>query len=50
VKKHYFFPSITPLYLGWGNDGTNSINFPYCNSISTCSNKIYCCKIKVREL
>jgi hypothetical protein len=35
VKKHCFFPSITPLYLGWGNDGNSSINFPSCNCIST---------------
>jgi hypothetical protein len=50
VKKHYFFPNITPLYLGWGNDGTYSINFPYCNSILACSSKTYYCKIEIREL
>jgi asparagine synthetase B (glutamine-hydrolysing) len=41
---------ITPLYLGWGNDGTSSINFPSCNFISTCNSKTYYCKIEVREL
>ncbi len=46
----FFNTNITPLYLGWGNDGTNSINSPSSNSISACNNKIYCCKIESREL
>jgi asparagine synthetase B (glutamine-hydrolysing) len=41
---------ITPLYLGWGNDGTSSIKFPSCNFISTCSSRTYYCKIEVGEL
>jgi hypothetical protein len=36
---------ITTLYLVLGNDGTSSINFPFCNSILTCNNKTYRCKI-----
>ncbi len=50
LQKNTIFSSITPLYLGWGNDGTSSINFPSCNSISSCSSKTYYCKIKAREL
>ncbi len=50
TNKHYFFPNITPVYLGWGNDGTKSINFPSCNSNSTFNNKTYYCKIEAREL
>jgi len=44
------FFNITPLYPSWGNDGTNFINFPSDNSISTYSSKTYCCKIEVGEL
>jgi hypothetical protein len=50
AKKHCFFPKITPLYLGWGNDGTNTINFPSCNSILDYNNKTHYGKIKAREM
>jgi hypothetical protein len=46
----FFFLNITPLYLSWGNDGIKSINFPSCNSILAYNNKIYYCKIEIREL
>ncbi len=36
--------------FGWGNDGTNSINFPSYNSILAYSSKTCYCKIKARKM